>query len=201
MSEIFVDNIKHQSSQGSGTITLGASGETIALASGASVTGNGLVGITMADQWRLSADVAGASGTTAITTNLERVDDSSFSGIGTGITESSGIFSFPQTGIYEVEFVASASLYNNASRYIQIGIQITTDNSSYTTRALTMININDYNNSGYETGIVKAIVDVTDTSNVKLKFIQNWISTTNANLLGATTFNRTFFTFKRLGDT
>jgi hypothetical protein len=29
MSDLFVDNIKHQSSQGSGTITLGASGETI----------------------------------------------------------------------------------------------------------------------------------------------------------------------------
>ena len=39
MSDIFVDNIKHQSSQGSGTITLGASGETIALASGAEVSG------------------------------------------------------------------------------------------------------------------------------------------------------------------
>ena len=38
MSDLFVDNIKHQSSQGSGTITLGASGETIALASGASQT-------------------------------------------------------------------------------------------------------------------------------------------------------------------
>jgi hypothetical protein len=35
MSDIFVDNIKHQSSQGSGTITLGASGETITTASGA----------------------------------------------------------------------------------------------------------------------------------------------------------------------
>ena len=31
---IFVDNIKQQSSQGSGTITIGASGETVALASG-----------------------------------------------------------------------------------------------------------------------------------------------------------------------
>jgi len=30
MSDIFVDNIKHQSSQGSGTITLGASGEKYA---------------------------------------------------------------------------------------------------------------------------------------------------------------------------
>ena len=37
MSKLFVDEIVHQSSQGSGTITLGASGETIALASGASV--------------------------------------------------------------------------------------------------------------------------------------------------------------------
>ena len=30
MGTIFVDNLKHQSSQGSGTITLGASGETVA---------------------------------------------------------------------------------------------------------------------------------------------------------------------------
>lgn len=37
MSDIFVDNIKHQSSQGSGTITIGASGETVSFASG--VTG------------------------------------------------------------------------------------------------------------------------------------------------------------------
>ena len=35
MSDLFVDNIKHQSSQGSGTITLGTSGEKIGLASGA----------------------------------------------------------------------------------------------------------------------------------------------------------------------
>ena len=35
MSEIFVDNIKHQSSQGSGTITLGASGESVTVPNGA----------------------------------------------------------------------------------------------------------------------------------------------------------------------
>ena len=34
MGTIFVDNIKQQSSQGSGTITIGASGETVALGSG-----------------------------------------------------------------------------------------------------------------------------------------------------------------------
>ena len=39
MSDLFVDNIKHQSSQGSGTITLGASGETITTATGAKFSG------------------------------------------------------------------------------------------------------------------------------------------------------------------
>ena len=39
MSDLFVDNIKHQSSQGSGTITLGASGEKITTASGAKFSG------------------------------------------------------------------------------------------------------------------------------------------------------------------
>tara|TARA_B100000963_G_scaffold354597_1_gene371398 strand:- start:580 stop:1122 length:543 start_codon:yes stop_codon:yes gene_type:complete len=34
MGTLFVDNIKQQSSQGSGTITIGASGETVGLASG-----------------------------------------------------------------------------------------------------------------------------------------------------------------------
>lgn len=37
MSKLFVDEIVHQSSQGSGTITLGASGETIALPSGSTL--------------------------------------------------------------------------------------------------------------------------------------------------------------------
>jgi len=36
MSDLFVDNIKHQSSQGSGTITLGASGEKVDLGTGVS---------------------------------------------------------------------------------------------------------------------------------------------------------------------
>ena len=39
MGTLFVDNIKHESAQGSGTITLGASGETITTASGAKFSG------------------------------------------------------------------------------------------------------------------------------------------------------------------
>jgi len=44
MSKLFVDEIVHQSSQGSGTITLGASGETISVPSGATLNVNGTPG-------------------------------------------------------------------------------------------------------------------------------------------------------------
>lgn len=41
MGTIFVDNLKHQSSQGSGTITVGASGETVNIPAGATLTNSG----------------------------------------------------------------------------------------------------------------------------------------------------------------
>ena len=66
------------------------------------ITGSGINGvtvgnfITMVDVFRLTANQSG--GTNAdITSNLERVDDASFSKIGTGMTESSGVFTFPST--------------------------------------------------------------------------------------------------------
>ena len=69
------------------------------------IIGSGISGvtvgnfITMVDVFRLTANQSG--GTNAdITSNLERVDDASFSKIGTGMTESSGIFTFPSTGLY-----------------------------------------------------------------------------------------------------
>src|SRR6056300_24241 len=59
-------------------------------------------GITEADQWRLTANL-GTNGD--ITSNLERVDTTGFGYLGTGMTESSGVFSFPSTGIYKIEMV------------------------------------------------------------------------------------------------
>ena len=53
----------------------------------------------MLDQWRLSATISDNDTTL---TGWERPDDSSFGRIGTGMTESSGIFTFPSTGVYLV---------------------------------------------------------------------------------------------------
>jgi hypothetical protein len=109
------------------TITIGASGDTITIPAGATldasnatvtipavdlttgVTGtlpvaNGGTnltsgfanGITEADQWRLTADLTGTNAT--ISSNLERIDTAGQGTLGTGMTESSGIFTFPSTG-------------------------------------------------------------------------------------------------------
>ena len=60
-------------------------------------------GITQADMYRLTTNVTSDTGTV---TNWERCDDASYGKIGTGITESSGLFSFPETGIYAVRCMA-----------------------------------------------------------------------------------------------
>ena len=67
--------------------------------------------------------------------NLEKVevnenDDGTFSKIGTGMTESSGVFSFASTGVYLINFTAAFTL-NGSDRAIGIEIDTTTDGSSF----------------------------------------------------------------------
>ena len=79
MSKIEVDAIEPQSRT---TLTLGASGDTVNVAAGA--TNN--LGITMADSWRLSAAYTSGTGQNDITSNWERNDNSGTGFIGTGMT-------------------------------------------------------------------------------------------------------------------
>jgi hypothetical protein len=117
MSTLEVNNINPQSGT---TITIGGSGDTIQVASG--VTNN--LGITEADQWRLNTSFSGDA--TPIASNLERADNASFGYIGTGMSQSSGIFTFPSTGIYKIDFFFQG--YRNVADDQQIfgEIQVTT---------------------------------------------------------------------------
>ena len=176
------------------TITIGASGDTTNIVGTLQNNGSGLVsGITEADQWRQTADTS-LSTSTNFTSNWER-NDTVFDKIGTGMSESSGVFSFPSTGIWYVSFNAMAT--GGASDYIGAKIKVTTNNSSYTTRA------ESYQNTvaaqdwvGISTDVM---VDVSDISNVKVHFY----SDTGAalSIKGSTNANYTWSNFIRLGDT
>jgi len=175
------------------TITLGDSGDTFTIPSGvtldgssATLTGFGTAtvnGITEADQWRLTAN---KTGTGVIDANLERVDTDGGGYIGTGMTESSGIFTFPSTGIWLIT-------YNQLSDgLVRVNIETTVDNSSYTSASYV------YCDSSVQSGEAKFLFDVTSTSTHKVKF-DYWNG--SGTLYGATNANFTHFTFIRLGDT
>ena len=152
--------------------------------------------ITVVDQWRLTANTtAGANGD--ITANLERVDTTGQGFIGTGMTESSGIFSFPSTGIYMVMCHAVVTL--NADNSGAVDTYVTIDNSSYALLAQAV----DGNRSTTNTiasGSSVVFLDVTNTSNVKVKFATGSMAS-SSQALGSSTYNSTYFSFVRLGDT
>ena len=154
-------------------------------------------GITMADTWRLTTDFNGANTDPEfITTNLERDDTTSYGSIGTGMSESSGVFTFPSTGIYYVTFTVSGDL---AGDNWNIYIYVTTDNSTYNIRSQTMIGDE---NGRENSGITSCLIDVTDTSNVKLKLAVGGVAgVSGSSVYGNTSKNITHAQFIRLGDT
>ena len=156
-----------------------------------------LGGITEADMFRLTTDVN--SGTSAdVTTNWERVDDASFSKIGTGLTESSGIFSFPSTGIYLISFNANLAVSLN-EHFTNVRANVTQNNSTYDPVAV-LSGSSDGNRDFHGSPSIEFIVDVTDTSNVKFKFTTAF-TTSGTRLRGDSTESETAFTCIRLGDT
>lgn len=190
------NNIINESSD---TITIGASGDTITIPSGATITNSGTAsgfgGITQADMWRLTTNTSLGS---KVSSNLERVDSSGFGYIGTGMSQSSGDWSFPETGIYLVKGSLSAINQTTSSEYIGLNIKTTTDNSSYTNVAETYDSISG--TDFYANAVASTIFDVTNTSTHKLQFFtvrQN----ANSQALGGTTISYTWFQFIRLGDT
>ena len=159
-------------------------------------------GITVADQWRLNTNLTPSSTSVeVITANLEQVDTSGQGTLGSAMTQSSGVFTFPSTGIWLVR--ASIQFQNDGSttRYLQNYIQITTNNSDFTTVTETTVHING-SGSTYAQNPAQTLIDVTDTSNVKVKFAFAVADTGGSmKLYASSTTNRTYFTFIRLGDT
>ena len=156
-------------------------------------------GITEADQWRLTTDNAmSSSGNTDITSNWERNDNSGFGLLGSGMTESSGIFTFPSTGIYLIKIIYDVIGGSQADSAVDAKINTTVNNSDYTQQTATYASM--HSNGVYSVGMAEFIFDVTDTSTHKCKF-RYYRSTSGTILRGSTDQNETHATFIRLGDT
>ena len=165
------------------------------------INGNGTItgitpsGITQMDQWRLNTSIAKSSGN--FTSNWER-NDSNFAYIGSGMSESSGIFTFPATGIYQIDFHMGMYKANQNVRYMGGYIYTTTDNSNYNVRADGYGSVTSSANS-YTNKDLSIIFDVTNTSTHKCKFAAD--AEYQVGYDGNSSRNRTYATFTRLADT
>ena len=184
------------------TLTLGTSGDTIAIPSGVTLANSGTVtgitqGITEADMFRLTADT-NQNTTGFVTSNWERVDTDGFGKIGTGLTESSGVFSFPSTGIYLITGFANMDVDGSDTNAVW-ELYTTADNSSYDIAAA----MGTGEGSGTAIRSLATIIfqlDVTNTTNVKFKWATSGFSS-STQLRGNTALNETCFSCIRLGDT
>jgi len=157
-----------------------------------------LGGITSVTTFRLTANLTGGSDAT-ISANLSAVSSpSGYGQIGSQVTQSSGIFTFPATGIWSIEaFGVFINVAGDTS--CEIKTQVTTDNSSYNDAAACVFGEND-SDSNRGTVFSKFIFDVTDTSTHKCLFRQVSFAG-GTSLQGDSNANRTYFIFTRLGDT
>ena len=184
------NNIINESSD---TITIGASGDTVNIVGTLQNNGSGLVsGITEADQWRLTTNVTANVNPIV---NWERNDSTIFAKIGTGMTESSGIFTFPSTGLWYVQGVFQIEVASGD--YVELVLEGTINNSTYDNLSYG----GEYSATGSTSGgtTVGAFVNITDASQRKIKFSVNDISAGSL-IRGNTSSNRTWVDFIRLGD-
>ena len=197
MSEILVNTIKK--ADGTGSLTVPADTGTVltTATTASSIPGYGNQ-ITGMDMYRLITAYTG--GTNFLTSNWERVD-TDFTKIGTGITESSGVFTFPETGIWFIQFTCRINL-SGSCRGLFGDIYHTRDNSTYTIRAQNGENIGQINGNVTHGGIVTTTVfDVTDVANDKVKFrFAADDGETATSVLGSASRNDTCALFIRIGD-
>ena len=166
---------------------------TLPAISGANLTG---IGITEADSWRLSSGFSSSVG--PISSNLERVDSNNFDKIGTGMTVSSGVFTFPSTGYYLIQSIWTVE--NTGVDDPHMAMQTTADGGSNWDIAYKHYCGNRESSSTKNTSSGHFILDVTNTSNIKVRF-DIISSTSNCTTMGETAITWTGWSFIRLGDT
>jgi len=163
-----------------------------------SAKSSGLGGLTMADQWRVNADHGETDDTTI--SHWER-NDSNFAQIGTGMTESSGVFTFPATGIYKVDYYVTSQRAANQNLF-RVGyyLQLSTDSgSNWSTRAFSSSQMASAGDNQQTFSCGSVILDITDTSTFRVRLYVN--ASTHVRPKYDSGANYTYMTFLKLGET
>ena len=157
-------------------------------------------GITEVDHFRLSSNLTNSHGDNTIT-NWERLSSSIVAGLaaphGTGMSVSSGIFTFPSTGKYVIFLIMNAQGGQNDN--VQIYHKVTTNNSTYNITTGSTEGQNDASGTRMISSPSLSFIDVTDVSQVKVLFQASSIGS-NSTISGGSNL-ATNVMFIRIADT
>ena len=180
------------------------SGQTLTVASGATIdasagtaTGFG-GGITEADMWRITADQTNPAGD--ITANWEQADTDGFAVLGSGLSESSGIFTFPSTGYWSITLSGMWSNTSADERYVGLYLYTTLNNADYDGASYGLGSLGGGTSTRNGNTPSNFIFDVTSTTNCKFKVV-GYCSLATTILQGDSDRCETCVTVIRLGDT
>jgi len=139
----------------------------------------------MGNRWKLNANYSASTGSELLNATFDQTEL-----VGSAMTVSSGTFTFPYVGKFYINYhIHGAS--SSAAAYRGGEIKFTTDDSSYSnvSSGYTSTTANTYWNMS-----LQSVVDVTNTSNCKVRFhVENAGS--------CTVSNQTNVFFYYLGDT
>jgi len=148
------------------------------------------------DQWRLTSDFTSNDATI---TGWERNDDATSAYAGTGMSESSGVFTFPKTGLWkvtaEVEIITSTS-----DTVVTVDVEVSSDSgSTYDARGYMSVRgtASDANGAGAVSRTV--LVNVTDASTFRYKLVTGSLSS-GSSIEAHTNYDRTSILFERITD-
>ena len=153
----------------------------------------------MVDLWYQTGDSTALTGNTTIGneagTTVSQMTTYGYIG-SSRMTASSGKFTFPKNGTYEV--IAHAQLIaDGADNNLGLQIQWSTNDGSSWTEATTDRVFQD-GSGDYSTIVSQFIFNVTDTANQRVRFVVS--SANGTTIAGGTPFTKTYFIFKRLGE-
>ena len=174
----------------------GRSGTTISVADG-----HTLEAPQDFDLWRYTSNVTSDQ---VFKTDWERPDDvvtpltGKYIGDGMSVDTSTGYWTFPRTGLWQVSFYFNCDVRSNSYAYLSI---IATNDNGTTDDDVCQSYENERDNSGGRglNGTMTCFLNITDTSNHKVKVASSngWDSTNH--IFGSSTKNITYLVCERKG--
>ena len=164
--------------------------------SGANLTGLS-AGITDFDRWYLTADLSG--NTNPIVNNWSRWTGTGGTGTVTFASPSSGIWTFPSTGYWHIDWTGKFANTGSQERGCNLYLYGTTSNSTQIFIQEVSVSLHDSGNTTKGESKITYIIDVHDTSQVKVSFAVGYQNASRT-LKGHGTYTYTHVCFTKLRE-